>query len=71
MPFVILVALVVAIPLLELYLLIEIGSEIGAIATIAVALLTAMIGGWLVRLQGLGGPGPGRALHGHRRGAGP
>lgn len=39
-------------PLVELYLLIEVGSEIGAIPTIALSVFTAMLGGYLVRMQG-------------------
>jgi UPF0716 protein FxsA len=39
-------------PLIELYLLIEVGSQIGAIPTIALSLFTAALGGWLVRMQG-------------------
>ncbi len=41
------------VPLLEIYLLIEIGSQIGAIATIALVLFTAALGVFLLRLQGL------------------
>ncbi|MFQ5345871.1 MAG: FxsA family protein [Mariprofundus sp.] len=40
-------------PLLELYLLIEIGGQIGGLATIFLCLATAALGGFLVRLQGL------------------
>lgn len=43
----------VAAPLVELYVLIEVGSEIGAISTIALTVFTAVLGGLLVRLQGL------------------
>jgi UPF0716 protein FxsA len=39
-------------PLVELYLLIEVGSEIGAIPTIALSVFTALLGGTLVRMQG-------------------
>lgn len=39
-------------PLLELYLLIEVGSEIGALPTIALSIFTAVLGGTLVRMQG-------------------
>lgn len=42
----------VAAPLIELYLLIEVGSVIGALPTIALSVLTALLGGALVRLQG-------------------
>ncbi len=46
--------LLVGIPLVELYFLIQVGSEIGAFPTIGVSLLTAALGGYLVRRQGLG-----------------
>lgn len=49
-----LLLLLVGLPLLELYLLIRVGSEIGAFPTIALSILTAVIGTWLVRHQGLG-----------------
>ena len=39
-------------PLIELYLLIEVGSVIGALPTIALSIFTAILGGALVRLQG-------------------
>jgi len=39
-------------PLAELYLLIEVGSEIGAIPTIGLSVFTAILGGYLVRMQG-------------------
>jgi len=42
----------VAAPLVELYLLIEVGSEIGAVPTIALSVFTAILGGALVRMQG-------------------
>lgn len=44
--------LFVGIPLIELYFLIQVGSEIGALPTIGLTILTALIGGFLVRLQG-------------------
>ena len=45
--------LFITIPLLELYVLIEVGSGIGGFATIALCLLTAAMGGALIRMQGL------------------
>lgn len=39
-------------PLVELYLLIEVGSVIGALPTIILSVFTAILGGALVRLQG-------------------
>lgn len=41
------------IPLAELYLLIKIGSIIGAGTTIAVVLLTGFVGAYLARMQGM------------------
>ena len=40
-------------PLVELYFLIQVGSVIGALPTILLSVLTALIGGYLVRMQGL------------------
>jgi UPF0716 protein FxsA len=40
-------------PLIELYFLIQVGSVIGALPTIVLSILTAVIGGYLVRMQGL------------------
>lgn len=45
--------LFILIPFVEIYLLIEIGSVIGAPWTILLVVLTAAIGAWLVRLEGL------------------
>ena len=44
--------LIVVAPLVELYFLIEVGSFIGALPTIALSVLTAITGGYLVRRQG-------------------
>lgn len=40
-------------PLLELYVLIEVGTKIGALPTIILTVFTAVLGALLVRLQGL------------------
>ncbi|MEA3638422.1 MAG: FxsA family protein [Lamprobacter sp.] len=40
-------------PLIELYFLIQVGSVIGALPTILLSILTAVMGGYLVRRQGL------------------
>lgn len=50
--FVLFLLLFVGAPLVELYLLIEVGSVIGALPTILLSLFTAALGGWLVRAQG-------------------
>jgi UPF0716 protein FxsA len=51
-PFFIFLLIFVFAPLGELYLLIEVGSRIGALPTIALSIFTAVLGGALVRLQG-------------------
>jgi UPF0716 protein FxsA len=40
------------IPLVEIYLLIKIGSHLGAFNTIFIVILTALLGAWLARLEG-------------------
>lgn len=52
LPLLVFLLLFVGIPLIELYFLIQVGSEIGALPTIGLTILTALIGGFLVRLQG-------------------
>ena len=51
-PFFVFLLIFVAAPLAELYVLIEVGSRIGALSTIALSVFTAILGGVLVRLQG-------------------
>ena len=48
-----LLLIILFVPLLEIYLFIEIGGQIGAFNTILIILLTAIIGIYFVRLQGL------------------
>ena len=43
----------ICIPALEIYLLIEIGSQIGALNTVALIFLTAIIGLYIARYQGI------------------
>jgi len=43
----------VVVPLVELYILIEVGGVIGALPTIGLCLLTAMLGAALLKQQGL------------------
>ncbi|MDQ6999412.1 MAG: FxsA family protein [Mariprofundus sp.] len=45
--------LFISVPLLELWLLIEVGSGIGGLSTIALCLFTAALGGLLIRWQGM------------------
>ncbi len=44
--------LFIALPLLEIYLMIEVGSELGALPTIALLILAAVLGILLLRWQG-------------------
>lgn len=48
-----LLVLFLLVPLAEIYLLIEVGSVVGAIPTVALVVLTAVIGAALMRAQGL------------------
>ena len=48
-----LVLLFVAVPLLELYILIHVGGLIGILPTIGICILTAVLGASLLRYQGL------------------
>ena len=49
----ILLILFIAVPLTEIFVLIEVGSAIGALPTIALCIATAFIGATLIRAQGL------------------
>jgi UPF0716 protein FxsA len=50
----IILALVIGIPLVEILVFIEVGSEIGALNTVLITVVTALIGMALLRVQGLG-----------------
>tara|TARA_Y100001935_G_scaffold255414_1_gene268280 strand:- start:3360 stop:3803 length:444 start_codon:yes stop_codon:yes gene_type:complete len=52
-PVLIFILLFAGIPLIELFILIEVGSNIGALATILLSIFTAIFGAALVRLQGI------------------
>tara|TARA_Y100000768_G_C23633902_1_gene520859 strand:- start:57 stop:467 length:411 start_codon:yes stop_codon:yes gene_type:complete len=47
-----LLILIIAIPLIEIYLFIKIGSYIGAFNTISLIILTAIVGIWYARYEG-------------------
>lgn len=51
-PFPILVALFIGIPLIEIYLFIQVGGMIGALATVVLVIVTALLGISLLRSQG-------------------
>lgn len=48
----ILFLLFLSIPILEIYLLLEVSDSIGPLPTVALVVLTAVVGVWLIRLQG-------------------
>jgi UPF0716 protein FxsA len=45
--------LFISIPIVEMYVLIQVGNSIGALPTVALVVLTATLGIWLLRLQGI------------------
>jgi UPF0716 protein FxsA len=49
----ILIIAFVLVPLVELYVLIQVGSELGALTTLFLCLFTAALGAFLLRLQGI------------------
>jgi UPF0716 protein FxsA len=51
-PFSLLFLIFLAIPIVEIYLLIKVGGIIGAPLTIFLVVFTAVVGAWLLRLQG-------------------
>ena len=51
--FKILFLLFLTVPLVELYFLIQVGQEIGALSTILLCILTAALGAILLKIQGL------------------
>src|SRR5690349_7997551 len=48
-----LVALFVGVPLLEIYVIIQVGQAIGAIPTILLLILESAIGAWVVKREGV------------------
>ena len=42
----------IAVPIIEIYVLIQVGSVIGALPTVALVVFTAVLGAWLIRAQG-------------------
>jgi UPF0716 protein FxsA len=52
--FIRLLLLFTLVPLIELFLLVELGSVIGVGATVLIVVCTGVLGAWLARWQGLG-----------------
>ena len=51
-PLALFVVLLVAIPIFEVYVLVQVGQRIGALPTILVLVLEAVLGAWLTRREG-------------------
>ena len=51
--FVRLALLFIVVPLVELYLLIQLGTVIGVEATVVIVVATGLVGAWLARVQGM------------------
>lgn len=51
-PFSILLIIFLLVPIIEIYLLIEVGGVIGALPTVFLVVFTAVLGAWLLRIQG-------------------
>jgi len=52
-PFSIFFLLLIVMPIVEIYFLIQVGSSIGAFSTVMLIVFTAVVGAYLFRLQGL------------------
>ena len=52
--FPLLVVAFIAVPLAELYVLIQVGQAIGVLDTIALLFLVSIVGAWLAKREGLG-----------------
>jgi UPF0716 protein FxsA len=46
--------LFLVVPFVELYVLIQVGQEIGALSTIALLVVVSFVGAWLVKREGIG-----------------
>src|SRR4051794_32345940 len=51
MPLLLLIVFIV-VPIVELYVIIQVGQEIGALPTIAILIVDSLLGSWLLRSQG-------------------
>jgi UPF0716 protein FxsA len=50
----VLVLLFLVVPAIEIYVLIQVGQEIGALSTIALLVVISLVGAWLAKREGLG-----------------
>ena len=51
-PLALFVVLLVAIPIFEVYVLVQVGERIGVVPTVLILVLEAVVGGWLMRREG-------------------
>ena len=49
---VLLVVLFLIVPIVEIYVIVQVGQEIGAVPTIVLLLIESAIGAWLVKREG-------------------
>jgi UPF0716 protein FxsA len=52
MPGWLLIGLFVALPIVEIYVIIQVGQAIGALPTVALLIVESILGGWLVKREG-------------------
>ncbi|MFV2058064.1 MAG: FxsA family protein [Thiohalomonadales bacterium] len=52
-PFSLLLLIFLLVPIVEIYLLIQVGGVIGALPTVVLVVFTAVMGAWLIRIQGI------------------
>ncbi len=52
MPLLVLLVIFVGMPILEIYVIIQVGQQIGALWTIVLLVVESLIGGWLVKREG-------------------
>ena len=50
----VLVVLFLVVPFLELFVLLQVGQEIGVVPTVVILIVVSLIGGWLVKREGIG-----------------
>jgi UPF0716 protein FxsA len=51
-PLALFVVLLVAVPIFEVYVLVQVGQRIGVLLTVAILVVEAVLGGWLMRREG-------------------
>jgi UPF0716 protein FxsA len=52
LPLVVFLVLLVAVPILEVWLLLQVAGQIGALSTVGILIVEAVLGAWLMRREG-------------------